>query len=148
MRLRSYALVTVATIALLGCGGGGTGIPGPGNGGGNGGNGNGNEPTPPPPNADVVVDIIDDAFVDPQGRQNQQASVTIDLGETVGWTHNGNNLHTVTADDVPDGATRFASPQMARGETFTVTPDVAGTYSYFCEVHPGIMLNATIVVVE
>ncbi|MFQ5690084.1 MAG: plastocyanin/azurin family copper-binding protein [Gemmatimonadota bacterium] len=125
------------------CGGGGPA------GGGNNNGGNGGGAPPPPPNADVVIEIIDNAFVDPQGRQNTQAMVQVQTGQTVGWVHRGGTQHTVTSSSVPAGAANFDSGTLNRGDTFVVgavTPLAVGTYKYFCQFHPAIMREATIVV--
>lgn len=106
-------------------------------------------PTPPPPppaGSDVTVNITDNFFTDPDGNQNQNASVTIDSGQTVGWTHSGQVQHTVTSTSVPSGAQDFDSGTLDPGEDFTVTLDVVGTYLYNCEFHPGEMFDATIIV--
>lgn len=113
-------------------------------------------PAPPPGNV-VDMQIVDNAFVDPQGRQNQNASVTITLGERVRWSYvsGGSTLHTVTSGEgsgggsgsgVPAGGTPMDSGLLSPGETFEFEPDAVGTWTYFCEVHPGIMFNSTVVV--
>ena len=106
-------------------------------------------PPPPPgavPGANVTVNIEDNAFVDPDGRRNGDAEVTIRSGETVGWRHVGANPHTVTSTDVPSGAQAFDSATMSHNDTFTVTPSVEGTYVYYCATHPSIMVGARIIV--
>lgn len=105
----------------------------------------------------VEMTIEDNAFVDPQGGENTNASVTIDLGQTVRWTYvaSGSSVHTVTSgegtggdsgDGVPDGGTPMDSGNITPGGTFEFTPDAAGTWTYYCEIHPGIMYESTIVV--
>jgi plastocyanin len=90
--------------------------------------------------------IVDDAFVDPSGGRNSNASVSITVGQTVGWRHAGINPHTVTSTTVPGGGMDFDSGNLDGGETFSVTPTVAGTYVYRCDNHPNVMLGATIIV--
>jgi len=63
--------------------------------------------------------------------------VTVDVGETVTWSNDDTAAHTVTsgsAADGPDGA--FDSSLFMAGTTFDVTFDEAGTFDYFCMVHP------------
>ena len=64
--------------------------------------------------------------------------VTISVGETVTWENTDNAAHTVTSGspaDGPDGV--FDSSMiMAGGASFSHTFDAAGTYDYFCMVHP------------
>lgn len=103
-------------------------------------------PPGPVPGAHVTVNVEDNAFVDPAGRRNGDAEVTIRRGETVGWRHVGANPHTVTSTDVPSGARAFDSGTMSNNDTFTVTPGVAGTYVYHCATHPSIMVGARIIV--
>lgn len=109
---------------------------------------------------DVVdITIDDNVFIDPDGNENTNASVTIDLGQTVRWTYvsSGSAIHTVTwgegvggddGDGVPDGGIPEDSGDITPGGTFTFTPNVPGTWTYYCEIHPGIMYEATIIVNE
>ena len=94
----------------------------------------------------MTVSIEDNAFVDPSGRRNGDAEVTIESGETVGWRHVGANPHTVTSTDVPAGAMAFDSGTIGSGDTFTVRLSVPGTYLYYCATHPSIMVGARIIV--
>jgi plastocyanin len=94
----------------------------------------------------VTIQIVDNAFVDPTGRRNANASVTITLGQTVGWRNDGGDLHTVTSTTEPNGANPFDSGDINPGGTFTVTPNVTGTYIFRCENHPDEMFDATIIV--
>ncbi len=116
-------------------------------------------PPPPPasvPGADVTIDMQGIAFIDPDGNRNGNATVTIQVGQTVGWVNNDAEPHTVTSgegingqdgDGLPAGAAAF-DEDVAIGESITITFDVAGTYTYFCEIHPTDMFNATIIVEE
>ncbi|MCZ0934088.1 MAG: plastocyanin/azurin family copper-binding protein [Gemmatimonadetes bacterium] len=142
MRRREFVAALSGVLAVAACGdGAGPGAPPPGP-----------PPAPPPPppgpvpGANVTVNIEDNAFVDPAGRRNGDAEVTIRSGETVGWRHVGANPHTVTSTDVPSGARAFDSRTMSNNDTFTVTPSVAGTYVYYCATHPSIMVGARIIV--
>jgi plastocyanin len=56
--------------------------------------------------------------------------VRVSLGATVTWTHQGNNPHTITADD---GA--FDSGPLASGARFSFTFQQQGTYPYHCIYH-------------
>lgn len=68
-------------------------------------------------------------------------SLTVQVGDTVTWTHMGNRPHDVTADN---GA--FSSPRrMSNGQTFTFTATAPGTYTYICTIHPN-QMKATLVV--
>lgn len=140
--------LAISFAALAGCGGGGDsdGTTGPGDDDSGG--------------ADIAAEVTieDNAFVDPQGRRNQDASVTVSVGETVRWTYgsSGSSSHTVTSgegsggdsgDGVPDGVSEgLDSGSMSPGDTYEFTFETAGTWTYYCEVHPGVMYESTVVV--
>ena len=64
-------------------------------------------------------------------------SITIAVGDTVKWNNVDTAAHTVTSGSMQDGATGlFDSSLFMSGETFEFTFDEAGTYDYFCMVHP------------
>jgi plastocyanin len=57
---------------------------------------------------------------------------TLPPGATVTWTNRDNEPHTVTSAD-----NRFSkSPVLKPGQSFSNTFSAAGTYSYFCSIHP------------
>ncbi len=87
----------------------------------------GEPPPPPPPAGDVT--IANDTF--------QPASITVNVGGTVTWS-NQDREHTVTARDRSWDSGIFDS-----GQTYTRTFDTAGTYEYFCIIHPDMV--ATVV---
>lgn len=108
------------------------------------------------PDADVTIVVDNVAFIDREGRQNEDATVTIQVGQTVGWRNDDQVAHTVTSgegvqgqdgDGLPAGATAF-DESLSIGQSVAITFDVAGTYTYFCRVHPNIMINATVIVEE
>jgi len=75
------------------------------------------------------------------------AEVTIDVGGTVTWSNDDSAAHTVTsgsAADGPDGV--FDSSLFMAATTFSATIDEAGTYPYFCMVHPWMV--GTVIVQE
>lgn len=55
----------------------------------------------------------------------------ISVGTTVKWTNKDEAPHTATADDKS-----FVSGMLQKGGTFSYTFEKAGTFDYFCEVHP------------
>ncbi len=82
--------------------------------------------------------------------------VEVSVGDTVTWTNEDTVLHTVTSgkgheqgvpgvsegkDAQPDG---LFDHEMPEGETFSFTFDKAGTFDYFCAIHPG--MTGTVVV--
>ncbi len=65
------------------------------------------------------------------------SQVSINAGEKVTWSNDDTAAHTVTSgtpSDGPDGT--FDSSLFMAGTTFEHTFDEAGTYDYFCMVHP------------
>ena len=65
------------------------------------------------------------------------STVVIALGGTVTWENTDNAAHTATSgspSDGPDGV--WDSSLMMVNGSYSVTLDDAGTYPYFCMVHP------------
>ena len=80
----------------------------------------------------------------------EPGDIEIAAGESVTWTNNDDILHTVTSgigqeqgvpglsenkDAKPDGL--FDQQMDGVGATFEFTFEEAGTYDYFCAIHPG-----------
>ena len=73
--------------------------------------------------------------------------ITVAPGTRVTWHQRDAGVHTVTSGvveeaaggvaDKPDG--RFDSGEIATGKSFEFTFADAGTYPYFCAVHPATM---------
>ena len=70
------------------------------------------------------------------------ASLTINVGDTVTWTNMDTAPHTVT---VTSGPVKFNSGNLAKGQSFTYTFTEAGTYQYYCAVHPDMVASVTVV---
>jgi plastocyanin len=80
-------------------------------------------------------------------------TLTVDAGEEVTWKQTDIGAHTVTSGTVeqasagvtqqPDG--RFDSGDISKGETFEFTFTEAGTYPYFCRLHPATMRGEILV---
>lgn len=89
------------------------------------------------PATEVTIELV--AF--------EPAEIQVSAGETVAWSNEDPGAHTVTSgeveqgtssvSEVPDG--RFASGEIANGESFEHVFDEPGTYPYFCELHPATM---------
>ena len=63
--------------------------------------------------------------------------VTISVGDTVFWSNDDSAAHTVTSGNVDAGFTGvFNSGLFASNSRFEFTFDKAGTFDYFCMVHP------------
>lgn len=90
----------------------------------------------------LVIDMVNIAFVGPDGTDD----VTIPLGATVEWENFDQEQHTATSTNEPTDGAAFDSELLGNGDTFSFTPGVEGTWTYFCQVHPTLMLDATITV--
>ncbi len=74
--------------------------------------------------------------------------ITIQVGESVTWTNQDIVPHTATSGNPGDDdlGSVFQSANLFQGGTFTHTFDEAGEFVYFCEVHPGMMRDAKVIV--
>jgi len=71
--------------------------------------------------------------------------VNVNIGDTVTWSNDDTAAHTVTSGTPTDPTNEnFDSNLFMAGTTFEVTFDEAGTFEYFCMVHPW-MLGTVIV---
>src|SRR5271157_1248641 len=59
------------------------------------------------------------------------ATITVKAGTLVTWTNHDDIPHTVVSDDKS-----FKSKVLDTDEKFSFTFTKAGTYSYFCSIHP------------
>ena len=61
------------------------------------------------------------------------AVITVSVGSTVTWTNRDDIPHTVVSSDDPKV---FKSKVLDTEENFSFTFTKAGTYPYFCSIHP------------
>jgi plastocyanin len=61
------------------------------------------------------------------------AALTVPVGATVTWTNRDDIPHTVVSTDDPK---TFKSKVLDTDEKFSFTFSKAGTYPYFCSIHP------------
>ena len=61
------------------------------------------------------------------------AALTVPVGTTVTWTNRDDIPHTVVSSDDPKV---FKSKVLDTDERFSFTFNKAGTYPYFCSIHP------------
>lgn len=59
--------------------------------------------------------------------------LNVTSGDSVTWTNQDEAPHTVTTTSGPRS---ISSPMLSKGQSFTYTFVVPGTYSYYCAVHP------------
>ena len=65
-------------------------------------------------------------------------TLTVSKGTTVSWTNGDSTLHTVTSGSAESGnsGTEFDSSYLAAGKTFQHQFGTAGTFDYYCTLHP------------
>ncbi|MGE5684187.1 MAG: plastocyanin/azurin family copper-binding protein, partial [Nitrososphaerota archaeon] len=68
----------------------------------------------------------------------EPTTLTVPTGTTVTWKNSDSTLHTVTSGSAESGVsgTEFDSSYMAAGKTFQHTFSSAGTFDYYCTLHP------------
>jgi plastocyanin len=69
------------------------------------------------------------------------ASLTVARGTKVVWTNKDDEPHTVVSADNPK---LMKSPALDSDDSFAFTFDQAGTYRYFCSIHP--RMQGTVIV--
>ena len=68
------------------------------------------------------------------------ASIEVRVGDTITWTNDDADAHTVTATAGAD----FDSGTLAQGAEFTFEAKKAGTIAYFCALHPSMKGTITV----
>lgn len=79
--------------------------------------------------------------VEIMGYAYQPATLTINAGDTVVWTNHDTAPHNVV---VTNGPEKFTSPTLQQGQTYSYTFTKAGTYSYYCSIHPDMKASVTV----
>lgn len=88
--------------------------------------------TAAPPGDDGAV-LIENFFFGPN-------DISISVGDAVTWTNDQASVgHTTTSDD---GI--WDSSLLNAGDSFEHTFDVAGTFTYFCSIHPSMTASITV----
>ena len=84
------------------------------------------------------VTISPDPHVPSNGKFFVPATLTVSKGTTVTWTNGDSTLHTVTSGSAEAGnsGTEFDSSYLAAGKTFQHPFNTAGTFDYYCTLHP------------
>jgi plastocyanin len=123
MKLRALLIpvLVVLSLAFVACGGGDDSSDTTASGGG-GGAATGGQ-----------IEIVEFAY-DPD-------PVEVQVGDEVTWTNEDSAPHTATADD---GS--FDTDILDKGKSGTIAFEEAGTFPYFCEIHP--TMHGTVEVVE
>ncbi len=86
----------------------------------------------------IKIDIQKGSSVPSSHKSFSPSKITIDKGVTVKWTNKDSTLHTITSGkpQSSDTGEEFDSSFLAAGTSFEYTFDNAGTYDYFCTLHP------------
>jgi plastocyanin len=79
------------------------------------------------------VMIMDDTY--------QPASLTVTVGDTVTWTNHDQARHHVAGASGPEA---LQAPVLSQGQSWSHTFGAAGSYSYFCSVHPDMAASLTV----
>ncbi|MGC2429981.1 MAG: plastocyanin/azurin family copper-binding protein [Nitrososphaeraceae archaeon] len=84
------------------------------------------------------VTISPGSSVPSNGKFFVPATLTVSTGTTVTWTNGDSTLHTVTSGSAESGnsGTEFDSSYLAAGKTFQHQFGTAGTFDYYCTLHP------------
>ncbi|GGT93698.1 cupredoxin domain-containing protein [Streptomyces coeruleorubidus] len=93
------------------------------------------EAQPAAAKADHQVDIMGNKFGD--GKQ-----LVVEVGQTVQWTNHDSVPHTVTTTKAP---VKFDSGTLEQGDSWSYTFSKAGTYEYYCAVHPDMVASVKVV---
>ena len=87
--------------------------------------------------APVTVNIVNFAFA--------PSPLTVKKGTRVTFTNKDSAPHTVTPNDATKALlTDFGSEVLSNGQSYAYTFTKAGTYSYFCGVHPSMVGTITV----
>jgi plastocyanin len=93
-------------------------------------------PAAPTVAADVTISMVGD-----RGAQSYSPNpTTVRVGQTVAWKNTDTTAHDATQD-----ASRFATGVVGAGATSSpVTMSAAGTFTYHCTIHPGMVGTITV----
>lgn len=98
--------------------------------------------TTPTPSAPVVqvqttATEVKTYSVNIQNFNFNPATLTIKKGSTVTWTNNDSAPHQI-------GSTIFNSSIFRKGQSYSYTFDISGTYDYICPLHPSMKGQITV----
>lgn len=85
--------------------------------------------------ATTDVFAMDDSF--------EPSCIKVTVGQTVTWTNDGANQHTVTSDSGAPAA--FDSGTLNAGQSFSHAFSSAGTYGYHCKFHASMGMVGTVI---
>jgi nitrite reductase (NO-forming) len=84
------------------------------------------------------IDIAPGSSAPSSAKFYEPPALTVPAGSTVTWKNSDSTLHTVTSGSAESGVsgTEFDSSYLAGGKTFQHTFGSAGTFDYYCTLHP------------
>ena len=84
------------------------------------------------------VEIAPGSSSPSNGKSFEPASITVSAGTTVKWENKDTTLHTVTSGsaEAGDSGKVFDSSYLGAGKEFEHKFDTAGTFDYYCTLHP------------
>jgi plastocyanin len=74
-----------------------------------------------------------------QSNSFSPSSITVTAGTTIKWTNKDGIAHTVTSN-----TNVFDSGTINSGGTFSFTFATAGTYPYYCKIHPSMIASVSV----
>jgi plastocyanin len=93
-------------------------------------------PTSPTTSADVTINIVGDLAA----QSFNPNPTTMKVGQSVAWKNTDTIAHDATQD-----ASKFVTGTLNAGATSTaVTMSTAGTFTYHCSIHPGMVGTITV----
>jgi plastocyanin len=116
---RAGVVAVAAVLALGGCGGGGK-------------SGNGSNEAKPPASSNGSVPLSGQAPVEIVNFEFKPQKVLVKPGTTVTWTNKDTTIHDIK-DTSPLNTPQ--SKDLNQGDTFSITYNQPGTYSYICGIH-------------
>ena len=70
--------------------------------------------------------------------------LTVSVGAAIEWSNKDGPPHTVTSGDSPDPSGVWDSGSLSTDDTFKFTFAEAGTFNYFCTIHPNMQATVTV----
>ena len=95
-------------------------------------------PTTPTTGATTTVNIVMGAFSLTTNAYSPNP-VNIKVGDSINWVNTDTIAHTSTAN-----GGQWSSGTMAPGSSFKTTFSTAGSFSYHCSIHPGMVGTVTV----
>jgi len=126
MKYVYLASLLTCAVALAGCGGGAS-SPTP------------TTPTPTPGGATPTAASIQAGASFLTTTAYAPNPIVISVGSTIKWTNNDNITHDVTSQN-----NLFISGELAPGATYSHTFQSAGTFPYYCTIHPMMVGTVTV----